>query len=593
MGAVTGLAPTLKAASPLGNPTISEGGSGSPIQPAANPALKTLNQNIQNDPVAGKLLQGAEQAGNKLSAATPGWAGGPSGYTPQGAGAGGGSNGGGITGMGSSPNPAMPNITSPVTPAQLAASQAGATTALGGSQNLLNALTSQGGAANQTGVFNQGNSLAGQLGAANGIGAQTGAIGSLQDIGGQQQATAQQLQNVANGQGPNPAQAMLNQATGQNVANQAALMAGQRGAGANVGLMARQAAQQGAAAQQQAAGQGATMQAQQSLGALGQLTGQQQAMAGTQGQIGALGQGLTAQQQAQLAQNAGVAQNQVGNLIAGTGQNISGNLQNVGQNLGAAGQFNSNVVSGQNSVNAGNTAMNVQAMAGRQGVTNTLLSGASGAIPVATGGGGSDTGTPDATPLDTGAQNGSAQSAGANAAGTDATVAGPSITTAARGGYIGSYADGGDTVAPQGAAAPAAAGVLPVLQQSPMGPQSAFGRYLAGLGTQQNNLPMPMAGGGKVKALLSENEVVVPPRIAKSPEKSAAYVARTLANGGGVKASTQDEKATKPGNSYANDKIEKSLPEGAIVIPRSVMQSKDPARGAADFVAKIMARRSR
>lgn len=71
----------------------------------------------------------------------------------------------------------------------------------------------------------------------------------------------------AMGAGPNVAQNMLNQATGQNVAGQAALMAGQRGASANPALMARQIAMQGAATQQQAAGQAATMQAQQQIAA--------------------------------------------------------------------------------------------------------------------------------------------------------------------------------------------------------------------------------------------------------------------------------------------------------------------------------------
>jgi hypothetical protein len=64
---------------------------------------------------------------------------------------------------------------------------------------------------------------------------------------------------------------MLSQATGANTANQAALMAGQRGSGANAGLMARQAAQQGAANQQNSAGQAATMQANQSLNALNSM----------------------------------------------------------------------------------------------------------------------------------------------------------------------------------------------------------------------------------------------------------------------------------------------------------------------------------
>lgn len=90
---------------------------------------------------------------------------------------------------------------------------------------------------------------------------------------GNQSSVFNQLQNVASGQGPNPAQAMLANQTGANINSQAALMAGQRGSSANAGLMARQAAMQGGNLQQQAVGQGAAMQAQQSLGALGQMGG--------------------------------------------------------------------------------------------------------------------------------------------------------------------------------------------------------------------------------------------------------------------------------------------------------------------------------
>ncbi len=69
------------------------------------------------------------------------------------------------------------------------------------------------------------------------------------------------------------------------MASQAALMAGQRGAAANPGMIARQAAQQGGALQQQAAGQGATLQAQQQLAGMNALQNQQammQQLAGTQ-----------------------------------------------------------------------------------------------------------------------------------------------------------------------------------------------------------------------------------------------------------------------------------------------------------------------
>lgn len=102
----------------------------------------------------------------------------------------------------------------------------------------------------------------------------------------------------AAGQGPNPAQMALNNATGQNVANQAALMAGQRGANANAGLIARQAAMQGGAIQQQAAGQGALMQAQQqqaAMNAMGGIAGQQVQNLG--GATNAYSQSALAQQQ--------------------------------------------------------------------------------------------------------------------------------------------------------------------------------------------------------------------------------------------------------------------------------------------------------
>lgn len=115
-----------------------------------------------------------------------------------------------------------------------------------------------------------------------------------------------QLQGVANGTGPNPAQAMLNNATGQNVAQQAAMMAGQRGASANTGLIARQAAMQGANVQQQAVGQGAALQANQGLNALNQMSN-------------IAGQQVSNQGQAVQGFN-NAAQGQQANLLTGIGQ---------------------------------------------------------------------------------------------------------------------------------------------------------------------------------------------------------------------------------------------------------------------------------
>lgn len=146
---------------------------------------------------------------------------------------------------------------------------------------------------------------------------------------GNQSSVFNQLQGVASGQGPNPAQAMLANATGQNVAQQAALMASQRGASGNAGLVARNAANVGAGIQQNAAGQGAAMQAQQSLNALGQLGG----IAGQQ----------VAQQQGALGQYNQFAQGQQQNVNSAIANQNQANVANTGQyNQGQMNAYNAN-----------------------------------------------------------------------------------------------------------------------------------------------------------------------------------------------------------------------------------------------------------
>lgn len=168
--------------------------------------------------------------------------------------------------------------------------------------------------------------------------------GQSQDILSQQQNLAQQLLAQTQGSGPNPAQAMLQQQTGNNMAQQAALMASARGASVNPALIARQAAQQGAGIQQQGAGQAAILGAQQQLQAQQQLAAQQQAM-----------------QQANLGQ-----QQLQGNLFTGAGalQNTqnANNVSNYGQMQGINAQ-----------VAQGNANRSNQAMGG-------LLNGAMSAI---------------------------------------------------------------------------------------------------------------------------------------------------------------------------------------------------------------------
>jgi hypothetical protein len=202
-----------------------------------------------------------------------------------------------------------PNIVQrPVTADQAASSFQNTQQALAQQQAFLQALQGQNGIQNQSNVYNQ-------------------------------------LQGVAAGTGPNPAAATLANATGANVANQAALMASQRGAGANPGLIARQAALAGGNIQQQAAGQGAALQAQQSLNAI----------------------------------------NSAGGIAGQQVQNQAGALQNYGHT--ALGQ-QSNIIGG---VNAGNTAAVANQGSLNQtnpvaGVIGGVASGAGAAAAMASGG---------------------------------------------------------------------------------------------------------------------------------------------------------------------------------------------------------------
>jgi hypothetical protein len=426
----------------------------------------------------------------------------------------------------------------------------------------------EGGAQNLGGAATQQRILNAQLAASNGVGTQNAAIQGLQGV-------ASQYGNIAAGQGPNPALAMLHQQTGQNVANQAALMAGQRGAGANVGLLARQAAQQGAATQQQAVGQGASLQAQQQLNALLGLQSTQQAIGGlgsTQvgmqhagiGQYGNIAQQQVAAQQA--AQNAAAQQaNQIANQqISGTNAVTQANMANTGQLQGALGAENSAVTSSQGNVNQANSGLAQTQMGGQQSVVGGLAKAAS-----ALGG-------------------------------------------LAHGGTVHHYATG-DIVSTQVA-----------------GPQSSFGQQVsgndwqAGLRSQQtlaNANPQPQdnssgqgltrgqkdlqegvsaLGVGLGKAINNRNNIDIPSTgesLAGQDSSEMGEIPMTAAkgglasHGGDVKAKDPSEKAVKSGDSYANDKVPAMLSEGEIVIPRSVLQSQDPAGAAAQFVREHLAKK--
>lgn len=187
-------------------------------------------------------------------------------------------------------------------------------------------------------------------------------IGNQSNVFNQQQALANQMQGVANGTGPNPALAQLNQTTGNNISTQAALMAGQRGSGANAGLLARQAAQQGGALQQQSVGQGATLQAQQQLGGMQALAAQQQALGNTAG--------------AQVGQQS--------NALSGYNQMAQGEQQNILNSIAQTNNANVGMQSNINNVNEGIATGNQKA---KGDILGGLMKGVGTAATMAAHGG--------------------------------------------------------------------------------------------------------------------------------------------------------------------------------------------------------------
>lgn len=441
--------------------------------------------------------------------------------------------GGGASGSGFS-GPQGAAIDLPVNQDQINASYGQNQSSLLQQQNLLNALGQQNGISNQTNVYNQ-------------------------------------LQGVVNGTGPNPAQAMLAQQTGANVANQSALMAGQRGASANAGLLARQAAQQGAATQQQAAGQGATLQAQQSLNALGQA--------------------------------GNMANTQVANQLSATNAVTSAQQAEQANLLNAMGAYNQASVGSQGSVNAGNTSLANTTMQGQQGLLGGLLNSAGGASSM-TGG----------------------NRSGAVAGPTQQGFSGVGYNYS-HGGRV-SMADGGGVPnqgvlqtsvqeGPQSSFGQFISGVKNPEQQygnnqiqsssksgsDPLSGLGGIGKMVGGLFSSGSGAAGGSAGtawagedaaaadtmalaskGGKVGSrdlvdvVVSPGEKIVPPGKA------------TKAAGGKVESKTVPGKAEVKGDSVKNDVVKTKLPPGTIVIPRT--KSKD-SKSAANFVRATLAKRGR
>lgn len=342
---------------------------------------------------------------------------------------------------------------------------------------------------------------------------------------GNQTALGNMLLNQSQGNGPNPAQAALNQATSQNVANQAALMAGQRGAGQNVGMIARQAGQQGSTAQQQAAAQSAIMQAQQQLAAQQQL-----------GQLSAN----------QIGQQHGAQNAYVGNT-----QGMYGGVLNA---INSQNQNNIQQQMALNNINAGIASEN---QAAKNQFTSNLLSGA-GSMMGSLFGGGSQPSSGTAM------AGGPGDAMGSAGGGMDPSSM--AMMFASKGGEI-KMANGGQ---------------IDYDKQS--SPRSSIGKFLNGMGVKASTTtdyakPMMYAShGGKVPVMVSPGEVYVPPSKVNQAAQSNPIKEGTKIPGS----------AKVKGDSLKNDTVPAKLEQGGIVIPRSIVNSKDAGKKAQEFVEAIL-----
>lgn len=463
---------------------------------------------------------------------------------------------GGVNGTGISA-PQSAQIDRPTTIAQADNAYAGTQASLEQQQNLLAALQQQNGIQNQNNVFSQ-------------------------------------LQGVANGTGANPAQAQLAQATGANTANQAALMAGQRGSGANAGLLARQAAMQGANNQQNAIGQAATLQANQSLNALNQMNG--------------------------------VASQQVSNQIGATGANTAAQQAQQGQILGSIGNQNNAAVGNQSNINNANASLASSTMKGQQDLMGNLTGSAGAAVGLAEGGVIPPVpqryaeGTPNIQPIPQPAPI--PQPLPFDAPVAAPAVAAPSVAKGPRSviGQLfnpppqGELSGAGKTGAAMGK------GIGAVLN-SVFGPSDSDPRYTneetqrryldasqslsqaaknAGVYQEGAYAPQELdasnaganafgpsrvmgAEGGKVPALVSPGEQYIPPSEIKdvvSGKKDPLSAGERIPG-----------KPKFPGNDYRNDTVKKTLETGGLVIPNEIMQAKNPHWAAKKFVEAHMAQK--
>lgn len=338
---------------------------------------------------------------------------------------------------------------------------------------------------------------------------------------GNESNLANMYANQAAGGGPNPALTQLNQTTGQNIAQQAALAAGQRGAGANAGLIAAQNAQQGAATQQNAVGQAATLGAQQQLAAESNL------------------QNLSANQ---VAQGTGATQ---------TLNNAQQNEQNILQGANTAAN-NANVAqqSNINNVNAGISTANANTSGS---IVGGLLSGVSSIAGLFAHGGevGKDRQQVEHVPWVKKPQ----------------MLAGGGVTgqaTSAPQSYVGQWLNSSPDIQ------------SPLVQQTNL--NTAGSNPLSGLGGAIEDVANALPVGLNAESIASQAPGLSTGAsdLSNMGGLENVYKGGLMKSGGKVNAANPAQKAVKSGDSLQNDKVPAMLSQGELVIDRDTMKDPGP-----------------
>lgn len=357
--------------------------------------------------------------------------------------------------------------------------------------------------------------------------AQALAAQSPEAIKAQQQLLGQ-LQGRAAGTGPSVAQSQLAQATGQGIAGVGAALAGQRGSGANVGLTQRNIAGMGAQSMQDLAGRAATLRAQEQMGAEQSLMG----LAGQQ-----LSQVQAARQQELQAGQAQQAQIQ---------QAIANRNQLMQAMAGGKQEFQAGLIGGL--LGAGATAVKGMAKGGSVEKDDEKKEDFASAF--------SKNMESMSQPQSRMAQAGKMAGSSIGGFASQLMAKKPKILGATKGGYSGAN----------------------------LGLATEMPQMINPMATSQNigALNLGMAKGGKVPAMVSPGEKYLPPsevEKVKKGEKEPVNAGRMIPG-----------KARVAGDSLKNDTVPATLEEGGIVIPRSVMQSENPAEKARQFVAAVIAK---